>query len=142
MDQYGEVPLGVARPKSTSEVAEVLRLCHAEGVPVVPQGGNTDLVGGGVLGEPGGVTLSLSRMNAISSPDFSGGSISVEAGVMLEQLHQSLEGAGLMVPMHLGSEGSAQVGGLIATNAGGSHAFRYGMMQELVLGLTWITLEI
>jgi FAD/FMN-containing dehydrogenase len=135
LDQYGEVPLGVARPKSTAEVAEVLRLCHAEGVPVVPQGGNTGLVGSGVLGEPGGLILSLSRMNAISSPDLSGGSISVEAGVILEQLHQSLEGTGLMFPMHLGSEGSAQVGGLIATNAGGSHAFRYGMMQELALGL-------
>ena len=135
LDQYGEVPLGVARPKSTAEVAEVLRLCYAEGVPVVPQGGNTGLVGAGVLGEPGGVILSLSRMNAISSPDLSGGSISVEAGVILEQLHQSLEGTGLIFPMHLGSEGSAQVGGLIATNAGGSHAFRYGMMQDLVLGL-------
>jgi FAD/FMN-containing dehydrogenase len=135
LDQYGEAPFGVARPKSTSEVSDVLRLCYAEGVPVVPQGGNTGLVGGGVLGEPGGVILSLSRMNAISSPDLSGGSISVEAGVILEQLHQSLEGTGLMFPMHLGSEGSAQVGGLIATNAGGSHAFRYGMMQELVLGL-------
>ena len=135
LDQYGEVPLGVARPKSTAEVAEVLRLCHVEGVPVVPQGGNTGLVGAGVLGEPGGVILSLSRMNAISSTDLSGGSISVEAGVILEQLHQSLEGTGLMFPMHLGSEGSAQVGGLVATNAGGSHAFRYGMMQDLVLGL-------
>ena len=135
LDQYGEVPLGVARPKSTAEVAEVLRLCHAEGVPVVPQGGNTGLVGAGVLGEPGGVILSLSRMNAISSPDLLSGGISVEAGVILEQLHQSLEGTGLMFPMHLGSEGSAQVGGLIATNAGGSHAFRYGMMQDLVLGL-------
>ena len=135
LDQYGEVPLGVARPKSTAEVADVLRLCHAEGVPVVPQGGNTGLVGAGVLGEPGGVILSLSRMNTISSPDLSGGSISVGAGVILEQLHQSLEGTGLIFPMHLGSEGSAQIGGLIATNAGGSHAFRYGMMQDLVLGL-------
>ncbi|MDB2549223.1 FAD-binding oxidoreductase [Porticoccaceae bacterium] len=135
LDQYGEVPLGVARPKSTTEVAEVLRLCQAEGVPVVPQGGNTGLVGAGVLGEPGGVILSLSRMNVISSPDLSGGSISVEAGVILEQLHQYLEGTGLMFPMHLGSEGSAQIGGLIATNAGGSHAFRHGMMQDLVMGL-------
>jgi FAD/FMN-containing dehydrogenase len=135
LDQYGEVSLGVARPKSTAEVADVLRLCYAEGVPVVPQGGNTGLVGAGVLGDPGGVILSLGRMNAFSSPDLSGGSILVEAGVILEQLHQSLEGTGFMFPMHLGSEGSAQVGGLIATNAGGSHAFRYGMMQELVLGL-------
>ena len=77
LDQYGEAPLGVARPKSTAEVSDVLRLCHAEGVPVVPQGGNTGLVGAGVLGEPGGVILSLSRMNAVSSPDLSGGSISV-----------------------------------------------------------------
>ena len=102
---------------------------------MVPQGGNTGLVGAGVLAETGGVILSLSRMNAISSLDLSSGSISVEAGVVLEQLHQSLEGTDLMFPMHLGSEGSAQVGGLIATNAGGSHAFRYGMMQNLVLGL-------
>lgn len=135
LDQYGEVPLGLARPKSTAEVSEVLRLCHVEGVPVVPQGGNTGLVGAGVLGEPGGIILSLSRMNAISSTGLSGGSISVEAGVVLEQLHQSLEGTGLMFPMHLGAEGSAQIGGLVATNAGGSHAFRYGMMQDLVLGL-------
>ena len=135
LDQYGEIPLCVARPKSTAEVAEVLRLCHADSVPVVPQGGNTGLVGAGVLGEPGGVILSLSRMNLITPPDLSGGSIMVEAGVILEQLHQSLEETGLMFPMHLGSEGSAQVGGLIATNAGGSHAFRYGMMQDLVLGM-------
>ena len=135
LDQYGEVPLGVARPKSTSEMSDLLRLCYAESVPVVPQGGNTGLVGAGVLGEPGGVIISLSRMNTISSPDLSGGIISVEAGVILEKLHESLEGTGLMFPIHMGSEGSAQIGGLIATNAGGSHAFRYGMMQELVLGL-------
>jgi FAD/FMN-containing dehydrogenase len=135
LDQYGEVPLGVARPKSTAEVSGVLRLCHAEGVSVVPQGGNTGLVGASVLGTPGGIILSLERMNAISSPDLSSGSISVEAGVVLDQLHKSIEGTGFIFPMHLGSEGSAQIGGLIATNAGGSHAFRYGMMQDLVLGL-------
>tara|TARA_B100000780_G_C21113575_1_gene450258 strand:- start:1176 stop:2576 length:1401 start_codon:yes stop_codon:yes gene_type:complete len=135
LDQYGEVPLGVARPESTSEVSDVLHLCNDEGIPVVPQGGNTGLVGAGVLGKPGGVILSLSRMNTISSTDLLDGSILVEAGVILEQLHQHLEGTGLMFPMHLGSEGSAQFGGLIATNAGGSHAFRYGMMQDLILGL-------
>lgn len=135
LDQFGEVPLGVACPKSTSEVSKVLGLCKVEGVPVVPQGGNTGLVGASVLGEPGGVIISLNRMNAISCPDLSSGSISVETGVILEKLHQSLEGTGLIFPMHLGSEGSVQIGGLIATNAGGSHAFRYGMMQDLVLGL-------
>lgn len=135
LNQFGEVPLGVARPKSTTEVANVLRICHDESIPVVPQGGNTGLVGAGVLGKPGGVILSLSRMNAISSSDVSGGSIVVEAGVILKQLHESLDRTGLMFPMNLGSEGSAQIGGLIATNSGGSHAFRYGMMQDLVLGL-------
>jgi len=135
LDQNGEVPLGVARITSTDEATEVLRLCCAEKVAIVPQGGNTGLVGAGVLGKPNGVIISLSRMNVISSPDYSGGTITVEAGVILESLHQSLKGTGLMFPMHLGSEGSAQIGGLIATNAGGSHAFRYGMMQDLVLGL-------
>ena len=92
LNQYGEVPLGVVRPKSTSEVADALRLCYYESVPVVPQGGNTGLVGAGVLGKPGGIILSLSRMNAISSPDLSGSSILLDAGVNLEQLHQSLQG--------------------------------------------------
>jgi FAD/FMN-containing dehydrogenase len=68
-------------------------------------------------------------------PDTAGASVLVEAGVVLAQLHTALEGSGLMFPMHLGAEGSAQVGGLIATNAGGSHAFRFGTMQDLVLGL-------
>jgi len=135
LDRYGEIPLGVARPKTTDEVSELLNLCFIEGIPIVPQGGNTGLVGAGVLDEPGGIILSLSRMNTISSPDLSSASIEVEAGVILEHLHQSMEGSGLMFPIHLSSEGSAQVGGLIATNAGGSHAFRYGMMQDLVLGL-------
>ena len=135
LDKYGEVPLGVARPKSSQELANVLSLCNTNSIPVVPQGGNTGLVGAGVLGSPGGVIISLSRMNKISSPDISSATVIVEAGVILENLHKSLEGSGLMFPMHLGSEGSSQIGGLIATNAGGSHAFRFGMMQDLVFGL-------
>lgn len=100
-------------------MANALRLCGAEGVPVVPQGGNTGLFGTGVLGELRGVILSLSRMNATSSPDWSGGNVLVEAEVILEQLHQSRERAGLMFPMYLGFEGSAQIGGLVSSkNAG------------------------
>ena len=71
----------------------------------------------------------------ISSPDLSGETIMAKARVVLEYLHQALEGTDLIFPMHLGSEGSAHIGGLLVTNAGGSHAFRYGMMQDLVLGL-------
>lgn len=135
LNRYGQTPLGVARPTTSEEVAQVLKLCRSSNVPVVPQGGNTSLVGGSVLGEAGGVILSLSRMDAISEPDILSGTIEVQAGVVLANLHQSLEGTGFMFPMHLGAEGSAQVGGLIATNAGGSHAFRYGLMQDLVLAL-------
>ncbi|RQP05946.1 MAG: FAD-binding oxidoreductase [Paracoccus sp. BP8] len=135
LDRYGEAPLGVARPASTAEVADVVRACHAAGVPVVVQGGNTGLCGGAVLGRAGGVILSLSRMAAISQPDVASASVEVEAGAVLATLHDALDGSGMMFPMHLGAEGSAQIGGLIGTNAGGSHAFRYGMMADLVLGL-------
>ena len=112
-----------------------MSLCREANITLVPQGGNTGLVGGSVLRQPGGVILSMSRMNAIGRPDTVSGTIEVEAGAILASLHASLAGSGLMFPMHLGSEGSAQIGGLIATNAGGSHAFQYGMMQDLVLGL-------
>lgn len=135
LDRYGEAPLGVARTASTEEVSAVLAACHAAGVPVVPQGGNTGLCGAAVLGRPGGVILSLARMAAIGAPDPASASIEVEAGLVLGALHAALDGSGLMFPMHLGAEGSAQIGGLIGTNAGGSHAFRYGMMSDLVLGL-------
>ena len=135
LDSSGEIPIGVALPKSTTEVSEILRICKSENIKVVPQGGNTGLVGGGVLSEPGGLIISLSRMNSINAIDMYSGTISVESGLILESLHQSLENTELIFPMHLGSQGCAQLGGLIATNAGGSHAFRYGMMQELLLGL-------
>jgi FAD/FMN-containing dehydrogenase len=135
LNRYGELPLGVARPTSTEEVAAVINACRVAGVPLVPQGGNTGLCGGAVLGAPGGVILSLARMNYMAMPDPAQGSVLVEAGLVLARLHEALDGTGLMFPMHLGAEGSAQIGGLIATNAGGSHAFRFGTIQDLVLGL-------
>jgi FAD/FMN-containing dehydrogenase len=135
LNRIGEEPLGVARPATRDEVSQVLRLCRAAGRMVVPQGGNTGLVGGSVLSKPGGVILSLARLDQISEPDIASCTIEVGAGVVLAHLHESLRNSGFMFPMHLGAEGSAQIGGLIATNAGGSHAFRYGLMQDLVLGL-------
>ncbi|WP_279481018.1 FAD-binding oxidoreductase [Aureimonas sp. SK2] len=135
LNRFGAPPLGIARPASTVEVSAVLEAAYAAGVPVVPQGGNTGLCGGSVLGAPGGVILSLARMAACGTPDAASGSVEVEAGLVLQVLHDRLDGSGLMFPMHLGAEGSAQIGGLIGTNAGGSHAFRFGMMQDLVLGL-------
>lgn len=135
LDRYGERPLGVARPASTEEVAAVVRACASAKVPIIPQGGNTGLCGGGVLGTPGGVIVSLARMGAIGTIDPAGANVEVEAGLVLARLHEALDGTGFIFPMHLGAEGSAQIGGLIGTNAGGSQAFRYGMMQDLVLGL-------
>lgn len=135
LDRYGEAPLGVARPASTAEVARVVAACQVAGVAVVPQGGNTGLCGAAVAGRAGAVILSLARMQAIDAPDLASGTVTVQTGVVLAALHRALDGTGLMFPMHLGAEGSAQIGGLIGTNAGGSHAFRFGMMSDLVLGL-------
>lgn len=135
LDRYGERPLGVARPGSTAEVSAVMAACYAAGVPVVPQGGNTSLCGGAVPGQVGWVILSLVRMAGIGIPDPASASVEVGTGLVLALLHEALQGTGMMFPMHLGAEGSAQIGGLIGTNAGGSHAFRYGMMGDLVLGL-------
>jgi FAD/FMN-containing dehydrogenase len=135
LDRYGGLPLGLARPASTEEVAAVVRLCAAHGVPVVPQGGNTGLNGGSVAAGDGSVIVSLVRMNRILSVDAVDFTATVEAGVVLGALHEALADRDLAFPMHLGAEGSARIGGLIGTNAGGSHAMRFGMMQDLVLGL-------
>ncbi|MDX8497842.1 FAD-binding oxidoreductase [Mesorhizobium sp. VK4C] len=139
LNRYGVAPLGVARPANTAEVAAVVKACREAGVAVIPQGGNTGLCGGAVADRPNAVIVSLSRMTAIGEPDPESGSIAVDAGVVLAALHGTLEPHGLMFPMHLGAEGSARIGGLIGTNAGGSQAFRYGMMQDLVLGLEVVT---
>ncbi|MGQ3675361.1 FAD-binding oxidoreductase [Xanthobacter sp. TB0139] len=135
LNRYGQTPLGVARPASSQDVAAVVTTCHEAGVPVTPQGGNTSLCGGAVLGQPGGVLISLTRMGKIGQPDHAAGTVEVEAGVVLATLHENLQQHELIFPLHLGAEGSAQIGGLIGTNAGGSHALRYGMMHDLVLGL-------
>ena len=92
LDKYGEIPLGVARPSSTKELQQVIRICYSNKVSVVPQGGNTGLVGAGVLDSPGGIIISLSRMDAISNLDISSSIIEVEAGVILENLHMQLRG--------------------------------------------------
>lgn len=136
LDRYGARPLGLALPRTTEEVAAVVRACAAAGVSVVPQGGNTSLNGAAVVTEgTRGVLMSLARMNRILSIDPVDFTATVEAGVVLAALHAALEPQGLAFNLHLGAEGSAQIGGLIGTNAGGSHAMRHGMMEAQVLGL-------
>ena len=126
----------VVRPRSTEEVARVVALCVAQSVPVQPQGGNTSLCGGSVpfAGERG-VILSLSRMRRIREIDAANNSITVEAGCVLADVQRAAVDAGRFYPVSLGAEGSCQIGGNIATNAGGTGVLRYGNTRENVLGL-------
>jgi FAD/FMN-containing dehydrogenase len=131
--------LCVVLPASTQEVSAVVALCAQNGQPVFPLGGNTGLCFGAVP-ESGrsdrlGIVLSLRRMNRIREIDTASGLATVDAGVVLGALHEAASGAGRQFPLHLGSEGSAQIGGLISTNAGGTGVVRYGPMRDLVAGL-------
>lgn len=130
---YRGAALAVARPGSTEEVAFAVRACAEAGVPVVAQGGNTGLVGGGV--PRGGLVLSLARMNGVRAIDPVGATATVEAGVILQDLQDAAEAAGLLFPLSYASRGSARIGGGIATNAGGVQVLSYGNARDLVLGL-------
>ena len=128
--------LAVVRPGSTDEVADVLRACAAHGVTVVPQGGNTGLVGGGVPDDSGTqVLLSLSRLNRVRRIDTANLTITAEAGCVLQALQAKVEEAGLLFPLSMASQGSCTIGGNLATNAGGTQVLRYGNARELCLGL-------
>ncbi|QEL24911.1 FAD-binding oxidoreductase [Bosea sp. F3-2] len=131
--------LAVVQPASTQEVSSVVALCAAEGQPVFPVGGNTGLCFGAVpesdRSDKPGIVLSLRRMNRIRAIDRATGIATVDAGVVLGDLHNAAAEAGRQFPLHLGSEGSAQIGGLISTNAGGTGVVRYGPMRDLVAGL-------
>ena len=124
------------RPADTSEVAALLALCHEAGVPVVPQGGNTGLAGGGVPDGSGAmVVLSLGRMNRIRAIDPDNDTITVDAGCVLETVQNAALKADRLFPLALGAQGSAQIGGNLSSNAGGIEVLRYGMARALVLGL-------
>jgi FAD/FMN-containing dehydrogenase len=121
---------------TTAEVAEAVRLAGELGVPLVPQGGNTSMVGGATPPADGSaLILSLRRMNRIRSLDPSARRAVAEAGVILEQLHEAAAGHGLRFPLTLGAKGSATIGGLVSTNAGGTQVLRFGTMRGLVEGL-------
>ncbi|WP_439576233.1 FAD-binding oxidoreductase [Elioraea sp.] len=128
--------LAVLRPASTAECAEAVRLCAEAGVAIVPQAGNTSLCGGSTpLGRGDEVVLSVARMNRILDIDPADMTMAVEAGAVLASVQQAAEAAGCLFPLSLSSEGTAQIGGLISTNAGGNTTVRYGNMREQVLGL-------
>ncbi|MCX7864424.1 MAG: FAD-binding oxidoreductase, partial [Novosphingobium sp.] len=126
----------MASPASTAELAELVRLCAAHGIPIVPQGGNSGMVGGATPDGSGDALLvSLRRMNAVREIDARGRKVICEAGVVLQNLHEAVAAHGLRFPLTLGGKGSATVGGLVSTNAGGTQVLRHGSMRALVLGL-------
>jgi FAD/FMN-containing dehydrogenase len=128
----GTTPL-LALPRSTGEVAAVVGICHEAGVAITPQGGNTGLVGGQI--PQGEILLSTERLRAIRDLDAFDDVIVAEAGVTLAAVHEAAAGARRRFPLGLASEGSATVGGVVSTNAGGTQVLRYGTTRDLVLGL-------
>lgn len=126
-------PLCAVRPASRDEVAAVLRIARESGVPVVPVGGNTGL-SGGTWGE-GAIMLSLERMNRIRDIHVQARTMTVEAGVILSAIHEAAAEHDLVFPLTFGAQGSARIGGCLATNAGGSNVLRYGSARALCLGL-------
>ncbi|GAB1406255.1 FAD-binding oxidoreductase [Thermomonas brevis] len=126
----------VLRPGSVDEVSRILALASATATPVVPQGGNTGLVGGQVPDASGrAVLLSLSRLDRIRDLDPASNTVIAEAGVILQRLRDAADAAGRLFPLALASQGSAQVGGLLSTNAGGTAVLAHGSMRALCLGL-------
>jgi FAD/FMN-containing dehydrogenase len=126
--------LALLRPQTTGEVSEVMKLCHAAGQVVVPAGGMTGLAGGHES-TSADIVLSTERMNRIESMDARSRTMVVEAGVILQTVHERAAEHGLMFALDLGARASCSIGGNIATNAGGVRVLRYGMMREQVLGL-------
>ena len=132
---HGRTPL-VLRPSSPKEVSEIMKLASATGTPIVPQGGNTGLVGAQQPDETANeIIVSMERLNRIRSIDVEGNLALVEAGVVLHTLQEKVDEKGRFFPLSLGSEGSCQIGGNLSSNAGGTDVLAYGNTRELCLGL-------
>ena len=134
--RYSGAALALASPASTEELAALVRLCASQIVPIVPQGGNSGMSGGATPDSSGeALLLSLRRMNTIRRLDVDAREAVCEAGVILQSLHEAAGAAGLRFPLTLGGKGSATIGGLISTNAGGTQVLRHGSMRAQVLGI-------
>ncbi|MCW2362277.1 MULTISPECIES: FAD-binding oxidoreductase [Sphingobium] len=130
-----DIPLpGIAYPRTTEQVSQIMAICNEEHWPVVPQGGLTSLCAGGLADRPC-LLLSLERMRGIEELDEAGRTMTVLAGTVLETVQRAADEAGFLFPLDLGGRGTAQVGGNAATNAGGNRVLRYGMMRDLILGV-------
>ena len=135
--RYSETSPLVLRPGSVEELQAIARLASETRTPIIPQGGNTGLVGAGLplQGKPDGVMLSLGRMNRVIDVDTGSNTMLVEAGCVLDTIQKAADEAGRLFPLSLGSQGSCQIGGNISSNAGGTAVLAYGNTRELVMGL-------
>jgi len=134
--RYTGQACAMASPANTQEVAALVRLCAAHGVGIVPQGGNSGMSGGATPDASGAqLLLSLRRLDTIGPVDVGARQVTCGAGVILHSLHQAAEAAGLRFPLTLGGKGSATIGGLVSTNAGGTQVLRHGSMRAAVLGI-------
>jgi FAD/FMN-containing dehydrogenase len=131
-------PCAVARPGSTEQVAEVVKICAAEGLAVVPSGGRTGLAGGAVA-KDGELVLSLERIHHLGEVDEFGGTVVVGAGAVTQTVHDHVGQSGWFWPIDLAAKGSSQIGGNLSTNAGGVRVIRYGHTRQWVLGLRVVT---
>ena len=126
----------ILKPNSTDAVAKIIKICAQEKIGVVPQGGNTGYCGASIPNPDGSeIIISLERLNRIRDIDVSNNTMTVEAGCILADIQSKAEGANKLFPLSLGAEGSCQIGGNLATNAGGIQVLRYGNARDLVLGL-------
>lgn len=131
--RFTSTPDIVLQPNSVAGVQNILRFCHEHRITVTPQGGNTGLCGAAVARQ--GVLLNLSKLNKLREINLADNSMTVEAGMILQHAQEAADKAGRLFPLSLASEGSCQIGGNIACNAGGLNVLRYGSMRDLVLGL-------
>lgn len=134
------VAQAIVRPGSTEEVAAVVALCAKTRTPIVPQGGNTGLVGGGIPDSTGSaIIVSLRRMNRIRDIDLTNAAMTVDAGCVLQTIQEAARDQGQFFPLSLAAEGSCTIGGNLSTNAGGTAVLRYGNTRDLVLGIEAVT---
>lgn len=126
-------PIMLVRPRSTAEVAEIVRICGSARMPLVPWGGRTGLVSGCLA--DGAVAMSLDRMNRVEAISAVDGTMTVEAGCVVQAAAEAAEAQGMFFPLDLGARGSATIGGVISTNAGGNRVLRFGMTRDMILGL-------
>ena len=141
-NRYQGKALAILLPNTTARVAEIVKVCNQAKISIVPQGGNTSMCGAATPNDSGQqVVMNLKRMQAIRGIDASNQTIVVEAGCILQTVQEAAKAQGFLFPLSLGAQGSCQIGGNLATNAGGTNVLRYGNARELCLGLEVVTAQ-